>query len=102
MRYPWPWCWIWAGAQLFFWLGGIVLVRRCWRVAPKDAGPSEMTPSTPRARGIRDAGGTVAENHAVTFFRPLKRYGAPRLRDLRAFVEELQPCDEVIFGLEET
>jgi len=38
---------------------------------------------------------------AVTFFRPLKTCGAPRLSDLLQFVERLQPHDEVIFGVED-
>src|SRR4051794_35093649 len=100
MRYPWPWRLVWAGVQVLFWLGGVGLVRRRWRVdhsnADRSAVPEESDAyrSAPQDRASAD--------HAISFFRPLKTYDASRLGDLLRFVEQLQPGDEVIFGLEET
>ncbi|MBV9998607.1 MAG: glycosyltransferase [Verrucomicrobia bacterium] len=93
----WIWIWIWAGAQLLFWCGGARLVRRRWRPGHRKADRA-VTSHRPGKPG---PGNAAAAGGAVTFFRPLKTFDAPRLGDLLRFVEQLQPDDEVIFGVED-
>jgi GT2 family glycosyltransferase len=99
MGYWWQWHWFWAGVQLLFWCGGAGLVRWRWRAGNRRADGAV----TPRDSSLPPHGsaGSAPADSAVTFFRPLKTCGAPRLGDLLQFVERLQPHDEVIFGVED-
>jgi ceramide glucosyltransferase len=95
----WLWLWVWAGVQLLFWCGGAGLVGRRRQAGQRRA--ARVATAHDAGMPLYGSAGGAPARKAVSFFRPLKTCGAPQLGDLLQFVEQLQPHDEVIFGMED-